>query len=51
MMWVWHMGTQFSGGRGSAELTGGLGGCRGLFQPEQFCDSMTLKECVAGLMV
>lgn len=23
-MWMWHMGTQFSGGRGSADLTVGL---------------------------
>lgn len=42
---------QFSGGCGSSELTAGLDGCRGLFQPKQFHDSMTLKECVAGLMV
>lgn len=49
-MWVWHMGTH-SGGGGSAELTVGLDGCRGLFQPKWFYDSMTLEECVAGLMV
>ena len=37
---MWHLGTWFSGGVGSARLAVGLGDLKGLFQPKQFYDSM-----------
>ena len=40
-MWLWHLGTRFSGedsgGAGQMVVFDGLGG---LFQPEGFCDSI-----------
>lgn len=37
-MWMWHSGTQLSGGLGNA----GLDNLRGLFQPKQFPSSKFL---------
>lgn len=43
-MWVWHLGIWFSAdpGGGGAGLLVGLRDLRGLFQPEQFHDSVLL---------
>lgn len=37
---MWHSGTWFSGGPGSAWLTVGLNDLNSPFQPKQFCDSL-----------
>lgn len=40
---MWHLGTWLSGGLGSAGVTVGLDGCKGFFQPEQFCSEEQQK--------
>ena len=37
---MWCLGTWFTGGLGSAQLTVGLDDLKGLFQPKQFYDSI-----------
>lgn len=36
---MWHLGTWFSSGLGSADLTVELNGLKGVFQPQWFCDA------------
>ena len=37
---MWHLGTWFSGGLGSARVMVGLDDLKGLFQPKRFYDSV-----------
>lgn len=46
-MWMWHLGTGTSGGLGSAGVIVKLEDLRGLFQTEQFHDSMGCWSCSA----
>ena len=41
-VYMWRLGTWFSGGLGSVSLTAALNDLKGLFQPKLFCDSMKL---------
>lgn len=42
-MWMWHLGTWFSGGLGNVMSTAGLHDFKGLFQPPEFHDYISLK--------
>lgn len=39
-VWIWHLGTLFTGEHGDAGLMVGLNDHRGLFQPKQFYSSV-----------
>ena len=43
---MWHLGTWFSGGLGSARSTAGLDDLRSLFQAKQFYDSVRQNKKV-----
>ena len=45
---MWCLGTWCSGGLGSVRWTVGLDDLKRLFQPQRFCDSMTLGFCEGG---